>query len=227
MVFVDIDTQVDFVDADANLPVPGAEDIRENLAIMTEYATSPAIDAGVIKTADWHTHETEEIVFDGSEDFETTFPPHCMAGHPGAEFIPETQHDEYGRLNWMGVEDKHEPDRACIVDIFARKLEEGETVVILKDKFDVFEGNPLTSRVIDELDPDHATVYGVAGDVCVAQAVDGLLERGINVTVVRDAIASLDEAPIDEWVDRGVNLAKTSDYGAEQRPLRGYSAPGL
>ena len=50
-------------------------------------------------------------------------------------------------------------------------------------------------------------VAGVARDVCVAQAVDGLIERGYDVAVVRDATWGLglepEEVTLERWATEG------------------------
>jgi nicotinamidase-related amidase len=55
---------------------------------------------------------------------------------------------------------------------------------------------------------------GVATDVCVAQGIDGFLERDYPVTVVRDAIYSLggdDDAWIARWTARGARITTVGE----------------
>lgn len=180
--FWDVDTQVDFIEQDAKLPVPGAEGIRDNLARLSQLAEEEPIVR--VKTGDWHTLEDDEIVEDPEEaDFAKTFPPHCMEASKGAEFIPETEPspDHPSAVVEPRMSDPTEvPDPATYL-----------TFVLWKTKFDVFQGNDLVGTVLNMLDPDRVYVYGVSGNVCVMHAVEGLLTRGYDVSVVTDAVESL------------------------------------
>jgi nicotinamidase-related amidase len=79
-VFVDVDTQRDFLDPDGTLFIRGAEAIRPNLARLAAFAREHRIP--VIATA--CAHEPDEA------DPEP-FPPHCLVGTPGADRIEETR----------------------------------------------------------------------------------------------------------------------------------------
>lgn len=189
-IFVDIDTQVDFVSEEGNLPVPGAEDIRPQLYELSQYARTNNIPT--IKTGDWHTHKTEEIVFDGSEDMMKTFPPHCMMGRPGAEFIEETTWPHMAKVQWGHREGNL--IRAL------KAFKQGEPLVLYKDRFNVFDGTRYADFVFDHIDPEEAVVFGVSGNVCVMHAINGLLDRGVDVIAVEDAIASLPaEGTLSSW----------------------------
>lgn len=206
--FWDVDTQVDFIEEDANLPVPGAEDIRGNLARLTTLQLSAGIPR--VATRDYHTLDDEEIVEDPEEaDFVETFPPHCMADTEGATFIPET-------TVWTTSVVVHHGDNSRPSE---GTLNNQQNIVIDKLEFDVFSGNPHTEYVLDTLDPEHVLVYGVSGNVCVMHAVNGLLERGVDVTVVEDAVASLPaEGGLSSWDElrqrwskQGVEFVSTED----------------
>jgi nicotinamidase/pyrazinamidase len=79
MVFVDVDTQRDFLEPTGRLFVRGSIDIRTNLARLTRFATGR--DIPILATACAHTPDDVEL---------TRFPPHCMAGTSGQERVPET-----------------------------------------------------------------------------------------------------------------------------------------
>lgn len=121
-------------------------------------------------------------------DFVSTFPPHCLAGTLGAEFVPATRPECPYVVGW---EDAH---------ISPLRILEARDIIIRKDAFDVFRGNPHTDGVVDVLRPDRVFVYGVATDVCVDYAVRGLLRRGVEVLVVEDAVKDLEIRPLDEVV---------------------------
>lgn len=205
--FWNVDTQYDFVRDDGKLPVPGAEQIEDNLQTLTDYAEDRGI--RVVNTADWHNAETEEIAED--PDYETTFPEHCMQGTDGAAYVPATEPDDPYVVDWQDD------------DVDRDAVQENREVVLYKDMFDVFEGSPHTDDVLDALDPDEVVVYGVATDVCVNYAVNGLLDRGYDVAFVEDATAGLAEddalqGVMQGWEDRGATRITTDQVVDQYRP---------
>ncbi|MGC8758402.1 MAG: cysteine hydrolase family protein [Bryobacteraceae bacterium] len=74
---------------------------------------------------------------------------------------------------------------------------------------------PELPALLEQLRVEHAVVYGVVTEICVKHAVFGLLERGIRVTLVEDAVRALDEqqagAMIAEMKARGGSLARTAE----------------
>lgn len=225
--FWNVDTQYDFmretyeVDGETKegkLPVPGASGIEEELAALTAYARKH--DVTVVNTADWHNEDTDEISYDPGEleNDPEKFPEHCMQDTSGAEYVPATAPDDAYRIDWQ--DDNVDLD----------ELQGSREVVLYKDQFNVFKGSPHTDTVVDALGPDRAVVYGVATDVCVDQAVNGLLDRGVTVYVAEDATAGLGDADALEevkrrWVDSGATLFRTEelDYGHDDLMDRGLS----
>jgi nicotinamidase/pyrazinamidase len=227
--FFDIDTQIDFMRADGHLAVPGAEAIVGNLARLTELARAGGVP--IVHTADDHDLGDGEI--SASPDWVSTFPPHCLHGTAGAERIPETRESPGALLvAWDGSRvDRPGPDElnplgdigdmGFICDI-RDVVDIGDVVeiVVAKKRFDVFS-NPATAEIVERLDPSTVVVYGVALDVCVKHAVDGLLALGrdTEIVVVTDAVAALDaqagEALLARWAKHGVRRATTAEVGAE------------
>jgi nicotinamidase/pyrazinamidase len=82
--FVDVDTQCDFMDENGALYVPGAMEIRETLAKLTKLAKSDN-KITLMKTMDRHDGSEPELKSNGGP-----FPPHCMAGTEGQAGIIET-----------------------------------------------------------------------------------------------------------------------------------------
>lgn len=78
-VFVDVDTQCDFMNNDGALYVPGAEEIKPLLKKITKIAKDEKIP--VLKTMDWHEANDKEF---------SQFPPHCVKETDGAASIRET-----------------------------------------------------------------------------------------------------------------------------------------
>lgn len=202
-IFWNVDTQYDFMRNDSSfqgaLAIPGAKEIEKNLEKLTKYARMH--DILIINTADWHTPASEE--FSLTPDYKITFPPHCLQETLGAAFIPATSPDAPHAINWQ---DK-------IIDEKALAL--AKEIILYKDKFCIFAGNPHTEKVLETIKPDRAVVYGVATNVCVHYAVMGLLQRGTDVFVVEDAIKELPGLPLEEtikqWTAKGTKLVKTKD----------------
>lgn len=210
-----VDLQVDFVEPEGALPIPNATDILPNVERLTLAAIDAVADGlTFVSTADWHTDDTREIR-------EGEFPPHCMAWSDGADFV-----DEAWPMHTV-TEDMSPEERAAMNTNYVLDYdgdghddyEAGVTYTLHKDEFSCFEGSPHTEPLLASLDPDDIVVWGVATDVCVAQAVDGMVERGYNVAVVTDAIKGLfigeentqaaEDNLLNSWVQRGVRLVTT------------------
>lgn len=190
-VFVDIDTQVDFISPAGALHVTGAGEIVGNLKRLTEYARRHAIP--MLASADAHCH--------GDPEFEQ-FPPHCVRGTPGQRRIAESELPDAAVIGTA-------PDPEA-----AAKFEKAGRVIIEKVKFDFFS-NPNAERVLAAVPDAEFVVYGVATDYCVKAGVLGLCDRGRRVTVVTDAIRAVDAKQgaetIEEFKRRGVRLATTNE----------------
>ena len=75
LVFVDVDTQRDFLEPSGRLYVPGSTEILDNLAKLTDFARDRAIP--VLATSCAHT-------LDDAEEM-ARFGPHCMVGTRGQQ----------------------------------------------------------------------------------------------------------------------------------------------
>lgn len=192
LVFVDIDTQRDFLDPDGALYLPDSSGLLVHLARLTEFARSHGIP--VLATSCAHTEEdTEEIA---------RFGRHCMVGTPGQGRIEATR--------WPGGE--------VLGPSGPFPLEAGTELpahlTLEKRDYDVFT-HPESDRVVAAYQRESPTfvVYGVATDFCVRAAVLGLLARGCKVTVVVDAIQAIDvehEAEVlREFTEAGAELTLT------------------
>ncbi len=195
LLFWNVDTQIDFVYPRGKLYVQDAEKLRPKWKELTQLAKKKKI--RVVNTADHHYSNSPEL--DSSPDFINTFPEHCMAGTRGADFIRETEPDEPMIFDW-------EKEYLLTPELF--ESDEHQNFVIRKDAFDVFEGNPLTETILKYLNPETVVVYGVTTNVCVDAAVRGLVKRGKEVYVVKDAIKELPKIPMpfDYWEKRGVKM---------------------
>ena len=187
LVFVDVDTQRDFLEPDGALFIAGSESIRHNLARLTEFARAERIP--VLATACAHTLDQADP---------EPFPPHCLVGTEGQQRVPETE--------WPGgaVVPHDEPFGGA----------RPPHLTIQKQSYDVFR-HPYIDQILELYTIDHPTfvVYGVATDYCVKAAVLGLLSRSQNVVIVVDAIRAVDSSreadEITGLVTRGATLALT------------------
>ena len=195
LLFWNVDTQIDFVYPRGKLYVQDAEKLRPKWKELTQLAKKKKI--RVVNTADHDYANSPE--FDSSPDFINTFPEHCMAGTRGADFIRETEPEEPMIFDW-------EKEYLLTPELF--ESDEHQNFVIRKDAFDVFEGNPLTETILKHLNPETVVVYGVTTNVCVDAAVRGLVKRGKEVYVVKDAIKELPKIPLpfDFWEKKGVKM---------------------
>lgn len=182
----------------------------------------------VVYTGDWHAHDDAEIDAVAPDATKGTYPPHCMGLSPdaeereGAQIIAEIRPADPVVL----------PRDATPADARAvarRAVDERRPVFIHKSRFSVFEGNPAADaflRALREHLGGNVEVYviGVARDVCVKGAVEGMLEpaRGVPVTLVTDATWGLGIEPEAEslrrWMDAGAALVTTA--GLELRDVR-------
>ena len=64
-------------------------------------------------------------------------------------------------------------------------------IILEKQQLNLFT-NPRTDELIKALAPEECIVYGVVTEYCVSLAAKGLLQRGRRVSIVEDAIETLD-----------------------------------
>ena len=207
-IFWNVDTQYDFMRNDDSfkgaLPVPNAREIEGNLVGLTDFAAYKRYQ--VVNTADWHNMDDKEISLE--PNFVDTYNPHCMAGTEGAEYVLATRPLHAYTVDWKDA------------DFNKDKLLKNRNVVLYKNKFDIFAGNPHADKVVESIAPERAVVYGVALNVCVDFAVRGLRERGVEVYAVVDAMKDLPHlkgTPLDtetvlaNWKTLGAKLVTTKD----------------
>jgi len=179
-VFIDVDTQLDFLFPSGALYVPGAERIVPAVARLNRYAAANNIP--IISTTDAHTESDPEF---------KVWPHHCVAGTLGQRKAEATL-----LPNRIVI-----PNRAVPIDLAPQ-------IVVEKQTVDVFQA-PNLSRVIDRLAADRFVVYGVVTEICVLYAVRGLAKLGKPVTVVTDAIETLSEVNSRQALEEARSLGAT------------------
>lgn len=201
LIFWNVDTQVDFVEPEGKLYVHGAEEIKPLWQKITDFAEREEI--CVVNTADFHYPESAEL--SDTPDFVNTFPQHCMAHTNGAEYVEATNPNEPLVFDWNKQYDSFDAVRSA------------RNIVIRKDAFDVFAGNPHTDNILQILSPEIVVVYGVTTNVCVNDAVVGLSKRVKRVIVLKDAIKELPNIPLpfEVWEKLGVEMMTFKDLAAQ------------
>jgi nicotinamidase/pyrazinamidase len=166
-VFFDVDTQLDFLYPAGALYVPGAEAIVPQVAALNRYAAEHGIP--VVSTMDAHTESDPEF---------REWPPHCVAGTAGQQKPSVTLLEKRTVI----------PSAQQDFDV------QGAAQILLeKQSVDCFT-NPNLPSLLDQLKVKSCVVYGVVTEICVKNAALGLLKSGCKVTVVSDAVRSLDDA---------------------------------
>jgi nicotinamidase/pyrazinamidase len=196
VIFWEVDTQADFMLPDGKLYVPGAEHLLPNIVRLTDQAREGRV--LLISHGCIHTEDDPEFA---------QFPLHCVRDTPGAKFVPHALAEKV--ITVPNSEDAQLPD-----DIFAH-----QQILLEKDTLDIFQ-SVHAKDLIDRLDPDaEIFMFGVVTEICVRLAARGLLEEGRRVSVVEDAIATLNPAEgqraIDELRKLGAKMV-TTDYAVQR-----------
>ena len=166
-VFVDVDTQVDFMFPAGALYAPGAEKILPVVAALNGYAARTG--APVLSTMDAHSENDPEFA---------SWPPHCVVGTVGQRKPDSTL---------LAQRIVVPSTRGAVFS-----LDLCEQIVIEKQHIDMFTNDNL-SFVLGHLQAQRFVVYGVVTEICVRCAAFGLLRKGKLVELVTDAVRSLDD----------------------------------
>jgi len=187
-VFVDIDTQFDFMNPRGNLYVPGAEDIVDNIKKLFDYAKKHKIK--ILSSVDAHMVDDPEF---------NLFPPHCIKGTLGHQKIEASTCKDN-----IFIENVEQDITESMMD--------HEQIIVESQTFDIFE-SINTGGIVNKLDACNYVVFGVATDYCVKAAVLGLLKRGCNVYLVTDATKAItkegEEKSLNEMKDTGAVFTTT------------------
>jgi len=187
-----VDAQKDFMLPGGQLYVPEAEKLLPNIRRL--------VDVSRDGRAFLVSHGCFHIV--GDPEFKT-FPPHCIKGTPGAEFVPEAVSEQYVRVS-------NEAGSSLPEDFLSN-----QQIILEKQTLDIFESRHADA-LLERLDRNaEFIVFGVVTEYCVRFAAKGLLERKRKVCVVRDAIETLSaeagKQTISELTTLGANFVTTSE----------------
>lgn len=186
-IFLDVDTQADFIYPVGALVVPGAAAILPQLAALTQFAARH--DIPIVSTVDAH--------FENDSEF-ADYPAHCVAGTWGAMKVPETMTANPPRVSLDGE---------------APGEWKGQ-LILEKRSVDMFT-QPSIASLLTRLNPEQFVVYGVVTEICVKNAVDGLLRLGKHVAVVSDAVYALEASKtpglMHRWRAAGCSIVTAAD----------------
>jgi nicotinamidase/pyrazinamidase len=158
-----VDLQVDFLPGGA-LGVPGGDEIVPVLNRYLALARSKSLP--VFASRDWHPPAHCSFRAQGGP-----WPPHCVAGSPGAGFAP-------------GLE---LPSDAAVISKATRAD---------ADAYSAFAGTGLGERLRGR-GIRRLLVGGLATDYCVLNTVRDALREGFSVLLLEDAIRAVDVNPGD------------------------------
>ena len=164
-----VDVQNDFC-AGGALAVPQGDRVVDPInRLLAAYAGAHA---AIFASRDWHPSGSSHFVGYGGR-----WPVHCVADTPGAAFHP--------RLLL--------PDATAVVS-------KGQALD--SDGYSAFDGTLPAGETLEtalsERNVGHLTVCGLATDYCVRASVLDARTRGLDVSVVREAVAAVNLKPGDE-----------------------------
>jgi nicotinamidase/pyrazinamidase len=200
-IFWEVDMQADFILPGGKLYVPGAEKILPNIRKLTEAARRGEV--FLVSHGCFHAPDDPEF---------KQFPPHCVKGTLGAEFVLESLTNKF-------VEIPNEATASLPEDLF-----QYQQIILEKQTLDIFEIR-LADALVERLgNSAEFVVFGVVTEFCVSLAAKGLLKRKRRVAIVSDAIETLapeiGSATLDELQSLGATLISTDEILAKVAQAR-------
>jgi nicotinamidase/pyrazinamidase len=180
-----IDMQVDFLPGGALGVAEGHEVVApiNHLIALYRDANLP-----VFASRDWHPQDHVSFSALGGP-----WPPHCMAGTPGAEFAAE-----------LAL-----PDDAVIIS-------KADTAAV--DAYSAFGGTDLSAQLRTR-EITRVTVVGLATDYCVLNTVTDALDEGFDTLIVPEAMRAVEveagdgRRALDRMVARGAVPVRLGEVG--------------
>ncbi|NUU04867.1 isochorismatase family protein [Leifsonia sp. C5G2] len=181
-----VDVQNDFTEGGA-LGVTGGAAVAEGVtAWLRDHADDYDL---IVASRDWHDGHNDNgghFATDAEPDFVESWPAHCVAGTPGADYHPALDTTRV-------THHVHKGQGVPAYSLFEGRTEAGETVHELLDE-----------RGIHEVD-----VVGIATDYCVRASALDAVGRGQHVRVLTGLVAGVDPASSE------AALAELAHAGAE------------
>jgi nicotinamidase/pyrazinamidase len=169
-IFWEVDPQADFMLPSGKLYVPGAERLLPNIQRLTNAAREGKV--FLVSHGCYHVPDDPEFA---------AFPPHCLQGTPGADFVPEALTEKVLRI-------PNDPNATIPHD-----LSSFQQILLEKQTLDVFQSRHADT-LVQRLPADaNFVVFGVVTEYCVRLAAKGLLARGRRVSIVQDGIKTLSD----------------------------------
>ncbi|CAN7179310.1 isochorismatase family protein [Microbacterium foliorum] len=165
-----VDVQNDFTEGGA-LAVDGGDAVASAVsAFLAAHATEYDV---IIASRDWHDAEGDNGGhFGEAPDYVDTWPVHCVAGTPGADYDPLLVTDAV-------THHVHKGQGRPAYSMFEGATETGDTV-----------GAILTAAGVLEAD-----VVGIATDHCVRASALDAVAHGVRVRILTDLIAGVAPEP--------------------------------
>jgi nicotinamidase/pyrazinamidase len=176
-IFWEVDVQRDFMLPGGKLYVPGAEKLLPNIRRLTDAARRGEV--FLVSHGCFHAPDDPEF---------KQFPPHCVKGTLGADFVPEALCDNFVRV-------ENTPNAKLPAD-----LSKYQQIVLEKQTLNIFDSRHADALVERVGTAPEFVVFGVVTEYCVAFAAQGLLARKRRVAVVKDAIETLDPAAGNQMI---------------------------
>ena len=181
-----VDVQNDFTEGGA-LGVDGVAVVAAG--VTTLLREHPERYDYVFASRDWHDSDNDNGGhFGPTPDYVATWPEHCVAGTPGAEYHPAL---DTGEIDVHVRKGQGKPDYS----MFQGVTDEGETVV----------------EALDRLGVTEVDVVGIATDYCVRASALDALAAGRSVRVLSDLVAGVaaasSEAALAELAAAGATVA--------------------
>lgn len=164
-----VDVQCGFTSlCPAELPVPGGVDIVPRVNVLLDRPWL-RIDA----SQDWHPSDHRSFL--GRQD--NLYPPHCVAGTRGAEFLPGLKAERFQRIWRKG---------------FQRDFEAYAVTAQYPHLPALYRAEGITT----------VAVCGIATNICCFFAAKDLRQAGFRVLIVEDASAGIDIPAAQLFQDR-------------------------
>ena len=161
-----IDVQNDFTEG-GPLGVDGGAAVAAGITrLLTQH---PDRYSHVLASRDWHDSDNDNGGhISQTPDFVETWPPHCIADSPGAEYHPDLD--------------------LSLIDVHVRK---GQG----RPAYSIFEGTTdegaSVGHTLDELGVTEVDIAGIATDYCVRASGLDAIESGRSVRVLADLVAGV------------------------------------